>query len=61
MARTMANSVAKFTVKPSAHMAAKAPIIVTGTVVAGTSMARQSCRNTRMTISTRIAASNSVL
>ncbi len=29
-------------------------MIVTGTVVAGTSMARQSCRKTRMTISTRI-------
>ena len=61
IASTMANSVAKLTVKPSAAMAAKAPMIVTGTVVAGTSIARQSCRNTRMTISTRIAASNSVL
>ncbi len=35
-------------------------MMVTGTVVMGTSMARQSCRNTRITISTRIAASNSV-
>ena len=58
---TMANSVEKFTVKPSAHMAAKAPMIVTGTVVAGTSIARQSCRNTRMTISTSRPASISVL
>jgi hypothetical protein len=33
---------------------------VTGTVVMGTSMARQSCRNTTITISTRIAAWNSV-
>ena len=61
IASTMANKVAKLTVKPSAHMAAKAPMMVTGTVVAGTSMARQSCRNTRMTMSTRMVASNSVL
>ena len=61
IASTMANSVAKLTVKPSAAMAAKAPMMVTGTVVAGTSMARQSCRNTRMTISTSTAASISVL
>ena len=45
---------------PSAAMAAKAPMMVTGTVVIGTSMARQSCRNTTITIRTRIAASNSV-
>ena len=61
IASTIANRVEKLTVKPSAAMAAKAPMMVTGTVVAGTSMARQSCRKTRMTISTRIAASNSVL
>ena len=53
MASTMANSVDMFTEKPMAAIAAKAPMIVTGTVVAGTSMARQSCRKTRMTISTR--------
>ena len=41
-------------------MAANAPMMVTGTVVMGTSMARQSCKNTTITISTRIAASNSV-
>ena len=58
---TMANKVEKFTVKPSAHIMAKAPMMVTGTVVAGTSMARQSWRKTRMTISTRTAASMSVL
>ena len=47
IASTMANRVVMLTVKPSAAMAAKAPMIVTGTVVvAGTSMARQSCRNT---------------
>ena len=52
IARMMANSVERLTVKPSAAIAAKAPMMVTGTVVAGTSMARQSCRKTRMTIST---------
>ena len=55
------NSVSRLIVKPSAAIAAKAPMIVTGTVVAGTSMARQSCRNTRITISTRTPASISVL
>ena len=57
IARMMANSVDRLTLKPSAAMAAKAPMIVTGTVVAGTSVARQSCRNTRMTTSTSSAAS----
>ena len=61
IASTIANRVERLTVKPSAAIAAKAPMMVTGTVVAGTSIARQSCRKTRMTISTRIAASNSVL
>ena len=61
IARMMANNVDRLTVKPSAAIAAKAPMIVTGTVVAGTSMARQSCRNTRMTISTSTPASISVL
>jgi hypothetical protein len=46
--------------KPRAAIAANAPMSVTGTVVAGTSIARQSCRKTRMTISTRMAASISV-
>ena len=57
IASTIANSVEKLTVKPIAAIAAKAPMMVTGTVVAGMSIARQSCRKTRMTISTRIAAS----
>ncbi len=47
-------------VNPSAAMAAKAPMIVTGTVVAGTRVARMSWRNTRMTISTSTPASISV-
>ena len=61
IASTMPNRVDRLTVKPSAAMAAKAPMIVTGTVVAGTSMARQSCRKTRITISTRTPASIRVL
>ena len=61
IASTIANRVDRLTVKPSIAIAANAPMIVTGTVVAGTSIARQSCRNTTITISTRIAASISVL
>ena len=41
-------------------MAAKAPMMVTGTVVAGTSIARQFCRNTMITMSTRMPALNKV-
>ncbi len=61
IASTMANSVDMLTEKPIASIAAKAPMMVTGTVVAGTSMARQSCRKMRMTTSTSSAASISVL
>ena len=60
IASTIANRVDRLTVKPSAHMPAKAPMMVTGTVVAGTSIARQSCRKIRITISTSTAASISV-
>ena len=41
-------------------IAAKAPMIVTGTVVAGTKVARKSCKKTMMTISTNTPASSSV-
>ncbi len=61
IASTTANSVERLMVNPSAAIAANAPMIVTGTVVAGTSIARQSCRNSRITISTSTAASISVL
>ena len=47
--------------KPSSAIAAKAPMIVTGTVVAGTSIARKFCRNSMITISTRIPASISAM
>jgi len=42
MASTIANNVDRLTEKPSAAITAKAPIKVTGTVVAGTKVARQS-------------------
>ena len=42
-------------------MAAKAPMMVTGTVVAGTRVARQSCRKIRITTSTSTPASIRVL
>ena len=61
IASTIANRVERLTVKPSAAIAAKAPMIVTGTVVAGTSIARQSCRKIRITTSTSRPASISVL
>ncbi len=61
IASTIANSVDRLIVKPSAAMPANAPMMVTGTVVAGTSIARQSCRNTRITTSTSSPASISVL
>ena len=61
MASTMAKRVERLTVKPMPAMAAKAPMIVTGTVVAGTSIAFQSCRKTRITISTSTPASIRVL
>ena len=60
IASTTANSVSRFTENPIAAIAANAPMIVTGTVVAGTSVARQSCRNTTITTSTSNPASNSV-
>ncbi len=61
MARTRANSVSRLTLNPKAAIAAKAPMMVTGTVVAGTSVARQLCRNTTMTRRTSTAASTRVV
>ncbi len=60
IASTIANRVIRLIPKPSIARAAKAPMMVTGTVVAGTSTARQSCTNTMITISTRAAAMNRV-
>ena len=61
IASTMPNIVVVLMVNPSAAMAAKAPMIVTGIVVAGTSIARQSCRKITITISTRMPASIRVM
>ena len=61
IASTMPNMVVVLMVKPSAAMAAKAPMIVTGIVVAGTSMARQSCRKITITMRTRRPASPRVM
>ena len=60
MARISANRVIRFTVKSSAAMAMKAPMMVTGTVVAGTSIARKLCKKRRITMSTRMPAMNRV-
>ena len=57
----MPNMVVVLMVKPIAAMAAKVPMMVTGMVVAGTSVARQSCRNTMITISTSRPASIRVM
>ncbi len=57
MDRISANRVIRLIVKPSNAMAANAPTMVTGTVVAGTNMARKFCRNNMITIRTKIPAS----
>ena len=61
MASTTAKSVSRLMLKPIIAMAANAPMIVTGTVVAGTSVARQFWRKIMMTSRTRMPASPSVL
>ena len=60
IANTTANNVKRLIEKPNTDIAANAPMIVTGTVVAGTNVARQSCRNTTITTSTNTPASNNV-
>ena len=60
IASTTAKSVRRLILKPITAIAAKAPMIVTGTVVAGTRVARQSCRKTTMTIKTRAPVSKRV-
>ena len=60
MARISPNSVSRLIEKPTKGINAKAPIMVMGTVVAGTSNARQLWRKTRITIKTKPPASPSV-
>jgi len=43
--------------KPKADIAANVPISETGIATSGTSVARQFCKNTSTTITTRITAS----
>ena len=61
IASTMPKRVDKFTEKPSAAMPAKAPMMVTGTVVAGTSVARKFCKKTRITMRTSTPACHKVV
>ena len=61
MASTRPNSDRLFSEKPSSAMTAKVPISDTGTSIIGSSVARQSCRNTSTTTKTRTNASKSVL
>ncbi len=60
IASTSAKSVSVFMVKPSAHSPAKAPMSETGTAIIGMIVARQVCRKTNTTASTRSAASKMV-
>ena len=61
VASTIANSVSVFKVKPKSMRPPNAPISDTGTAMIGISVARQLCRNTNTTSSTRNAASESVM
>src|SRR3990167_1006530 len=61
IANTNANKVNKLILNPKINKAINAPIMVTGTVVAGTSVARKFCKKTRITIKTNMPASNNVL
>ena len=61
MASTIANSVSVLMVKPATASTPKVPSSTTGTAIAGISVARQVCRNTNMTITTRMMASISVM
>ena len=53
------NSVSVLMVKPAIEKMAKVPSSTTGTAIAGTSVARQLCRNTNITIMTSAIASSS--
>jgi hypothetical protein len=61
MASTMPNRVRRLIEKPSRYMPAKVPMIDTGTAITGIRVARQFCRNTNTTNTTRIMASMKVL
>ena len=61
MARTMPKSVRLFTETPSAAMTPKVPIRETGMATMGMIEARQLCRKTMITRTTRATASRMVL
>ncbi|OLC65648.1 MAG: hypothetical protein AUH79_07290 [Betaproteobacteria bacterium 13_1_40CM_4_64_4] len=61
IARTSPKSERLFSEKPSMAMTKNVPTSETGTSIIGSSVARQSCRNTRTTMKTRTNASKSVL
>ena len=61
IASTMPNNVSWLMVNPKAYMPMKAPMSATGTTSVGISVARRFCRNTSITMKTRIMASISVL
>src|SRR3546814_7397436 len=58
-ASTRPNSVSVLIEKPNADIAAKLPMIATGTAMTGISAARQVCRNSTTTITTSSKASSS--
>ena len=61
IASTMPNRVSVLMVKPNTASTPKVPSSTTGTAIAGISVARQLCRNTNITMTTRMMASISVL
>ncbi len=61
MARTRPNSEMLLMVNPRAAMAAKVPMMATGTAMSGMMVARHVCRKTSTTTPTRNTASRSVL
>lgn len=61
MARINPKSVSRFSEKPSASITAKVPTSDTGIATSGMTAARQDCRNTITTTTTRSTASKIVL
>ena len=61
IASTSPNSEILFKLKPTAAMAAKVPMMATGTAIMGISTLRQFCRKASTTRPTRPTASNKVL
>ena len=60
MASTSPNNESVFRLKPINAIAAKVPMMATGTAIKGINAERQFCRNTSTTTATSRTASNSV-